>query len=293
MEDITKALESQTFLKLFEVKAKDFRKMRDQVFAKNLGYDSVTGALIAAFKNRTNPIERMDEIAKAAQDAGPEALESMRWSMWDVVFAKARSQGGGYDIADIKKSMDEPIQPGSPSLREFMEQRGLMAPETLARLDTMLAYADNIVNGIQAIGISDPIPPPGMLEGMFTRMVGAEAARRGFAMSQKLQGSGGQIAGGPTLIVSSAGSNALSTFLSKLPTAKIRTTLQDALAGAPVKPGGGPFSLLEVLLEGPTSAQDAIRQVQRVNIYMWNAGLHGLQQTDFDISDEDGIIPGQ
>ena len=293
-EEISKALSSRESLKRFEARAKNFRKVRNQRFAKALGYDNVQGALLSAFSSRVNAVTQLDEIHKAAVKGGEEAMESMRYSMWDIVFARSKGPAGTYDTETFIRTLDSPISPGAPTLREYMTERNLMPPDVSSKLDELTAYANRILKAQGVQGGADPIPKPGILESMFVSIFGAEAAKRGFQAAQKIAGgSHTRVSSGPTLVLAHRGANALRSWLIKTPNAQLRVILQDALAGAPIREGAEPYSLLETLLEGPQSVRHAIRQTQRVNIYMWNAGLHSLENMSVDFASSIDTIPEQ
>ena len=291
-EEIGKAVDAQGQLKRFEARAKNYRKARDQRFAKALGYDNVQGALLSAFSSRVNPITQLDEIHKAARKGGDAAMESMRFSMWDIVFARAKGPNGTYDMEKFARTLDSPIAPGAPTLREYMSDRDLLPGELSDRLDQMVTYANRILSTQRIPGGADPIPPPGILENMFVSVMGAELAKRGFQVAQRIMGgSGSQISGGPTLVLAHRGAQAMRKWLIATPTAHQRIILQDALAGAPLREGDEPFSLLEELLQEPASVRDAIKSVGRVNIYMWNAGLQSLSNLEVDFTTSIDTIP--
>ena len=292
--EIQKAVSAHGQLKRFEARAKNYRKVRDQRFAKALGYDNVQGALLSAFSSRVNPITQLDEIYKAARKGGDAAMESMRFSMWDIVFARAKGPNGTYDMEKFARTLDSPIGPGAPTLREYMTERNLLPGELSDRLDQMIAYANRILSAQRIPGGADPIPAPGILETLFTSVMGAELAKRGFQAAQRIAGgAGSQISGGPTLVLSHRGASAARNWLIGKPTHHLRIILQDAMAGAPVAEGEAPFTLLEELLEEPASVQDAIRSLGRVNIYMWNAGLDSLSNTEVDFATSIDTMPDE
>ena len=285
--DVEGALAGQAQLKRFEARAKNYKKKRNQEFARALGYDSAAGALVAAFKNRRNPVASLDQIVKSAQRGGPEAMESLRYSAWDLVFHRAKADGGGFDIEAVAQTLDAPISPGSPTLREYMTSNDLLRPDVAQRLDGAIEYARRILTAQQARPQGEVIAPPGIFENMFVSVFGAEGAKRGFQAVQRMTGNTGtQNAAGPTLVLAQRGSNAARGWLIATPHAHMKTILQDALSGAALTDGGVPYSLLETLLEPTSSARAAMAQIRKVNIYMWNAGMHSVQSVDGSLEDD-------
>ena len=285
--DVEGALAGQEMLKRFEARAKNYTKKRNQTFARSLGYDSAAGALVAAFKNRRNPVASLDQIVKSAKRGGDEAMESLRHSVWDLVFHRAKADGGGFDIETVAQTLDAPISPGSPTLREYMLSNDLIRPDVADRLDGAIDYARRILTAQQLRPQGEVIQPPGILENMFVSVFGAEGAKRGFQAVQRMTGNTGtQNAAGPTLVLAQRGSNAMRGWLIATPHAHMKTILQDALSGAALTEGGPPYSLLEELLQPTSSARAAMAQMRKVNIYMWNAGMHSVQSIDGSLEDD-------
>ena len=285
--DVEGALAGQEMLKRFEARAKNYTKKRNQAFARSLGYDSAAGALVAAFKNRRNPVASLDQIVKSAKRGGDEAMESLRHSVWDLVFHRAKADGGGFDIETVAQTLDAPISPGSPTLREYMLSNDLIRPDVADRLDGAIEYARRILTSQQMRPQGEVIAPPGILENMFVSVFGAEGAKRGFQAVQRMTGNTGtQNAAGPTLVLAQRGSNAARGWLIATPHAHMKVMLQDALSGASLTEGGAPYSLLEELLKPTSSARAAMAQIRKVNIYMWNAGMHSVQSIDGSLEDD-------
>ena len=123
------------------------------------------------------------------------------------------------------------------------------------------------------------------METLVTSVAGAEIAKRAF---QALQRAGsGKMSGGPTLVLAARGAEAARGLMVKLPNAKLRALLQDALAGEAITPGEAPYSLLDTLLQGAASPSNVIQNFRRVNIYMWNAGYHGVNDAANEYIDKD------
>ena len=287
-QSIETALGSAKELERFVARSKNYRKALDKRFATTFGQESATGAVLAALRDRNNPIRSLDALTTLAQRDGPEAVASMQHTLWNIVFEKARDNKGGYDISNIMQSWTAPIAPGRESLRDYMISRDLMPKELAEKMDQVFEYTRRILSADDLQGVSDPLPKPGMMETLVTSVFGAEAAKRAFQTFQRaVAGDAGKVSSGPTLVLAARGAEAMRGMLVKLPNAKMRALLQDAIAGEPITPGGAPYSLLNMLLQGPTSPSDAIQNFRRVNIYMWNAGYDGTNAAANEYIDKD------
>ena len=287
-QSVEAALGSAKELERFVARSKNYRKALDKRFAATFGQESATGAVLTALRDRNNPVRSLDALTTLAQRDGPEAVASLQHTLWNIVFEKARDNKGGYDISNIMQSWTAPIAPGRESLRDYMVSRNLLPKKLAGKMDEVFDYARRILSADDLQGVSDPLPPPGMMETLVTSVFGAEAAKRAFQSFQKaIAGDAGKVSSGPTLVLAARGAEATRGMLVKLPNAKMRALLQDALAGEPIRPGEASYSLLDVLLEGPTSPSDAIQNFRRVNIYMWNAGYDGTDAASKEYIDED------
>ena len=212
----------------------------------------------------------------------------MQHTLWNIVFEKAQNAKGGYDVSNIMQSWTAPIAPGRESLRDYMISRDLMPKRLAEKMDEIFEYTRRIMSAGDVQGVSDPLPKPGMMETLVTSVFGAEAAKRAFQTFQQIGSSGaGKMSGGPTLVLAARGAEAARGLMVKLPNAKLRALLQDALAGEPIAPGKAPYSLLDTLLQGPASPSGAIQNFRRVNIYMWNAGYNGANAAAKEYIDKD------
>ena len=285
-QSIDNALSSDKELERFVARSKNYRKALDKRFATKSGQFSATGAVLAALNNRN--VHSLDALTTLAQRDGPEAVASMQHTLWNIVFERARDNKGGYNISNVMQSWATPIAPGRESLRDYMISRDLMSKELAGKMDQIFEYTRRVLSADDLRGVSDPLPKPGMMETLVTSVFGAEAAKRAFQMFQRaIAGDAGKVSSGPTLVLAARGAEAMRGMLVKLPNAKMRALLQDALAGEPITPGKAPYSLLEILLQGPTSPSDAIQNFRRVNIYMWNAGYDGTNAAANEYIDED------
>ena len=290
-EDINSALKDTESLKHFVQRAKNYRRARDKRFVQGLGYNTVTGALAASFGGGRNMKQNLDTLVSTAKRSGDGAMESLRYSIWDTFFAKARGPAGTYNVVDFKATLNETIPGTRTTIREYMVQNDLLKPDVAKRLDQALNYTDNIINSQQLKAGDEPIKQAGLVENLLVSVMGAEGAKRGFQAFQRFTGGPGtKVASGPTLVLAQRGSHGMREWLVQTPSSKMKTVLQDALAGASLKAGGEPYSLLEKLLEKPGSPSSVMSQIRAVNIYMWNAGLHAIQELD-DYDEDDTISP--
>ena len=109
--------------------------------------------MLAALRDRNNPIRSLDALTTLAQRDGPEAVASMQHTLWNIVFEKARNNKGGYDISDIMQSWTAPIAPGRESLRDYMISRDLMPKELAEKMDQIFEYTQRIMSASDLPGI--------------------------------------------------------------------------------------------------------------------------------------------
>lgn len=237
--------------------------------------DAVRGALTGP-----RPLERLTEMADLARRGGvfqgqrvspQEGKDGLRAAILEHVIRRAETPDKDLSLDRLVRGLHEPIRPGLPSLRQFMEAEGLFPAQMSERLDELVDAAARITVARQAIARGEQVvDAPDVLTNLGTRAGGAIVGSYGLGKLKDVVGAHGGQAG---LLVAQRSAAAAQTIIDELPSNATRILIQNALRGDPLTPGGAPFSLLEELVKRGSSAPELMRSYMMIHAYAWQAGL--------------------
>ena len=193
-------------------------------------------------------------LARAARNAGPEAVAGLRSATLESAFARATNEAGKFDfekLATILTSKGPSNR--DASLLELMRQNNVLdkaADERLRAIVTRAARLKDAVN--KPAGMDKLVEEPDFLTNFVTRVVGANLGAKA---------GGGS---GATLVAASAGSRLMRNFVERLPAAKI----QDVLIEAAENP-----KFMAMLLEKPTTAKQTRELTRQINAFLIGSGV--------------------
>ena len=244
---------------------------------KNLVAHDSTVDTIRLAVGSANPIEALTELVPFAAASGSAGRDDLGAAMLDFIVRNATQANGNLSLKRLVDGLAEPIRPGLPSLRQFMEGANLITLVEAARLDQLVEAAQRVATamtvratGEQTVDSAGPILDT--VISMFGSILGRQALRQ---VEGLFPASGGLT--GTTLIVAGKSASAARAFLDRIPVGKTRDLLVNAVRGDPITPGGEPFSLLKLMLEsGGTEGKIAQRYLM-LHAYAWQAGLLGVQ----------------
>jgi|TARA_Y100000310_G_scaffold132889_1_gene131837 hypothetical protein len=222
------------------------------------------------------PLERLSELAGEARKGGDEAVEGLRHAIFDYLEDTATTKTGRVDLEALLQALDAPLDPGKPSLRQFMLDEDIIDLEGFNRIDEVIELASLAKQAITTV-------PTGATVGGRTSIVANFAAKAGGAAIGRLIlglfSPDSAKAAGPSLIMSATGAREFDRLLNKLPRLNVVKLLTNALRGDELKEGDGAFSLLDTLL---AKAQDKkVRLLNALNLqaYLWAAGFTGVSDS--------------
>jgi hypothetical protein len=268
---LQEAVETEVGHRILEAQVKRASTYADKkaIVSKLLDVENPSDAVRGALHSR-NPIGQIGAMARLAKQGGPDAVDGLRAALWEDAFRSATMPGGQTSMSHLVSALDDPIRPGNPSLVRLMRQQGLLtAPEG--------ELVQGMVERIRKIELARTARPTGsppveQTDAIIDTMIRVVGSRAGSSVA------GGRT--GPQLIAAKRGSEAARAFFEKIPGLKVQNLLIAALRGDPISPGAARYTLLETLLERPTSparAEDALRQVHAYGVQAGMLATGGYQ----------------
>lgn len=215
--------------------------------------DAVTGAILRS----PTPIQNLSNMARLARNSGPEAVEGLKASVWDFAMQRAERQGGNY-MTNIINNLTKPIRPGLPSVVQVMQREGILSPKDVDSLTKLIDRAQKIGEAMATPGKGDLVAgDQDVLVGLLVRVAGA---RMGSAIAGMMGGGNA----GMSLIAAGQGSSFARSLFQRLPAAKVRDVIAEALSSP---------EFAAKLLEKNTTQAGKIQQAMQLHAYMVQAGL--------------------
>jgi hypothetical protein len=221
-------------------------------------------ARIVGVENPTNEISRIvsgpdrvsqyTSLARSAANAGPEAVAGLRSSTLEGVFKNATNQAGEFDFERLAQQLLYKGPSGrDASLLELMRTTGVMDKAADERLRAIVNRATRLNNALRKpAGTNQLVDDPDALTDFLTRTIGANIGAKA---------GGGS---GATLVAASAGSKLMRKYFQKLPANKVQEVLVEAAENP---------RFMAMLLEKPTTAQQAKDLTRQMNAFLYGAGI--------------------
>ena len=210
----------------------------------------VKGALSGA-----NPFRDYRRLANIAAHSGAGALGGLRSATIEQAFNAARDASGDFSWIKFREQLTRPIANGQPSVIQLMQRNGVMTEQAANRLTTLVDRAIKIETAVKTTGHL----PEGTQD---TDILIDTALRSGGSWGAKLLGKLSGI--GSTLIMQSAGSKLMRTYLDRMPSIRV----QDLIEEAAVNP-----QFMAMLLEKPTTITRVRHLERQLNAFLITSGL--------------------
>jgi hypothetical protein len=188
-------------------------------FAKIVGLESPDTAIGSMLLGKT-PAKDLRRTISLAKKGGPEAVEGLKASVYDLAVRKASSSTGGLDLAQFKEVLFQPVSPGNPSLIEMMQKGGVLGDIDVKLTKRLLDEADKIKaaakpgTAVEEVGgVTD------FLQDLLIRISGSFAAGKVAPTGEAGHG----------LIVHAAGSRFAQNIFNKMPVTRVRDVLIEGM----------------------------------------------------------------
>ena len=291
-ESLEAAVQSEEALQVWSRRIQGLSRhlASDSPISRVLKMDSPADAVRGALAN-LKPLERLTEMATLARGAeGGDA--GLRAAIFEHIMRVAETPDKRLSLQRMVNALLDPIRPGLPSMREFMESSGLMPPGVAARLDELVDAAGRVMLAVETRAVGEAVlDATHPIEALLLRGSGSIAAR--FLLGQVSPE--GAAAGGPTLIVAYQGARAATALVSRLPSEAVKKILIDAVSGEPLSASGQKWSLLEALMGTDGTEAEKLQRYYMLHAYAWQAGYLGAED-EFEgvappVEDDDEALP--
>jgi hypothetical protein len=273
--DLENAVSSEARFQQWSNRIAGLRKRLDDtsVLAQVLNVESVPNTIAGVLNGKT-PVASFQELVALAKGGGPQGLLDLRAGLFEYVMARSGGEGGSLNVSKFLDMLNNPVQPGLPSLRTLMDEHAILGVDA-AKVDDMLDIMEklSVATGARAVG-EKVLGVPELLTGVVIRGAGSVASTFVLRRLQQLVGLG-KASTGPTLIVAQRGAQAAAEYLQRAPLKNTLLLMTHALSGAPIRPGGPPGGLFELLMARSPSVGQQRANLLQLHAYMWQAGLLG------------------
>jgi hypothetical protein len=251
--DLASAESAQrAFERVEAIADKATRNANKTIIARVAGVDNVSAEVgrVLSSGNRTGYIS----LARAAQNAGPEAIAGLRSATLESAFKGATSQAGEFDFNRLAQQLLYKGPSGrDPNMLETMRATGVMDAAAEERLRAILSRATRLNTALRTpAGVNQLVDEPDALTDFMTRVAGANVG-----------GMAGKGTGAP-IVAAQAGSKVMRKFFEKLPAAKVEQVLIEAAENP---------RFMAMLLEKPRTAQQAQQLTRQMNAFLYGAGI--------------------
>ena len=218
--------------------------------------------------NSNNKARDFGSIAKAVGSRGREGAQYA--IMENILESATRKNATGEEVvfgAVIKDKLNSTTETGE-TVANLLIRKGLLTRRQKENIEILANKAEIFENAIKSSETLDELlETEDVIFEFFLRTLGAKAA--GLGIGGNFSGSG--------LIVAGAGSKSFRNILSKMPQAKIKDVLKEAMFD-PKK--------MELLLLKPVNAAGKARQIRQLNAVFLQAGI------DLRLEEEEGTYIG-
>ena len=260
-DDLVKAVTSESMRKNIEASVKNSSRVIESqtALAKLAKGDPVEMAhkALASFDQE----KELMALIKIAKRGGTEAKHGLRTSVFDAAIRKATTESGHIQLDKLKNILYNPSVTGRKSPIEVLKNSGIFTRGDIDQIDELFKAVDNIMTSKKP-GTAVELP-----EGAADVMM--EFVERIFGAS--MAGKVGQVTGSQAhpLIIAAAGSRAARTIFNKIPTAKVRTVLIQAMTDP---------ELMKRLLLKTENAQQAVEKTRQIHAYLISSGMYNVEK---------------
>ena len=228
-------------------------KRNQEAFSQVLKFENPTKAIADAINNRF-PVKTLGDLTKLAIKGGPDAMNGLKSSLYDYAFTKAGGYDDKFNIKTFDDALFRPLAPNQPSLASIMRDKGLMTFDEVKNLRRLINPMRKVEEALKSNITRDVIvEDSGPIADLAMRVLGAKIGT---------SASGG---GPGSLIAASAGSKAVRYVFDKLPSASIKSVIEQAAKDP---------QFMAILLKKGRSESEKINIARSLNGYLTAAGLN-------------------
>lgn len=277
-ESIQEAIDSEHVRQAMGSKLKDSLKIFDNTseFAELLKKDPVAIAMKAITSN--DPEKNLKDMIKVANNMGESGQLALRTSVIDAAMKKATTAGKDeMNFEKFAKMLFESEVTGKKSPMNVLESAGIFSKQDVKNIKKIIDQVDKIKTA-QSPGtaIDDVDEGLDIIVDLIIRAGGAKAATT-------LAGATGKQGAGQGLIIAHGGSKAARTLLDKIPNAKVKDVLIEAMSN--------PKLMTELLKKSPTM-DDQIKKIRFLHAYLLQSGIFTAPEAiEQNINDEVSSTP--
>lgn len=247
---------------------------REAAFARILRVESVPKAVEGALASDT-PLRYLVRMARLARRGGDAPTQALRGAIWDDAIRRASDFEGNISLRELSAALTQPIAPGFPSLLQYMQAERLMTLTEIGQVRQLINRARAIGEALETRPVGEALfggditDVPEMFLDTALRVAGAQTGRQVALLT-----------GGGTVQTPGMGASLAKRVFSRLPKFRVKEILKDAFLGAPLEPGGKPYSLLISLLDRPDTPTAAFEKARQIHAYAFMAGYTYLSDED-------------
>jgi hypothetical protein len=245
----------RAFSRVEAMTEKATRNANRTIISRIAGVDNPVGEIGRILSpNNGNRVGQFESLARAANNAGPEAIAGLRSATLESVLKNATDSKGNFSFEKFAQDLlDKGASGRDPNTLELLRGSNLLDAGAEERLRAIVTRADSLTEALKTpSAINKLVPDPDPLSDFVLRVAGANVGAK----------AGGGT--GATLVAAGAGSKLMRKYFDKLPAAKVQAVLQEAAENP---------TFMAMLLEKPVSAKQAQALTQQINAYLYGAGI--------------------
>ena len=260
-DDLVKAVTTESVRKNLEASVKNStRVIESQTVLGKLAKGDPVEMAHKALTSLDQEKELM-ALIKIAKKGGAEAKHGLKTSVFDAAIRKATTESGHIQLDKLKHILYNSSVTGRKAPIEVLKDSGIFTRGDINQIDELFKAVDNIMTAKKP-GTAVELP-----DGVGDTLI--DFAERIFGAS--VAGKAGQVTGSQAhpLIIASAGSRAARTIFNKIPTAKVRTVLIQAMTDP---------ELMKRLLLKTENAQQAVEKTRQIHAYLISSGMYNVEK---------------
>lgn len=233
-------------------RARKFFEQRSAA-ARVLNVDDPAVVVRRALASDTVSADFKSLVSLARKDQSGQALDGLRSAVFDTLFDGATVRSGLISPERLTTILSRKV--GNKTLRQQLIDSGALTVGQARNLDRVTAQAARFENALNSgATVDDLLATEDVFFDLFTRLIGANIGGAGAV---------GQISGAP-LVAAQAGSKASQTILSKVPRARIREVLTEAVFNP---------KLMAALLRKPVGVKAKDARDRQIYAFLLQAGI--------------------
>lgn len=209
-----------------------------------------------------DPAKDLGDLITVAKSSGQVGIEGLRTSVIDSAIRQNTATNGVLRFDKIEETLFKSPAAGRPSPMDVLVKNGIFDETDVNNLKKVFTYAKRIQTA-QKPGTRVEIKEDelGTLSNLVARALGSWVAT-------KAAGVTGADKTGRGLIIAAGGARAGVDILEKIPNARIKDILVDAMSNPP---------LMAKLLEKPVTIEEQVKQQRFLHAYFYASGLYGIE----------------